>query len=146
MKNIILSFILLPILLTSCTNYFIPIESFKDQFKNIDSTQLVKVNVLGPYGERYEYDANPIKFINCIDKNKISYKLKNSPSIEIRFTQNNGKKTIFYFDRVIVQDTMIFGMRSRFIGLRKGIPLNNIKLIEVQDGKKNFTYEKEKIK
>jgi hypothetical protein len=70
----------------------------------------------------------------------IIFELKNSPSIEIRFTENDNKRTIYYFDRVQVQDTLIIGDRSRFLGLRKGISINNVKLIEVQDGHKNFKY------
>ena len=124
----------------SCKTYYIPIDSFKDQFKGIDTTKLILVHTRGPMGGVTEYMANPIEYIKCVDKNNIPFQLKNSPSIEIRFTENNNKRTIYYFDRVYLQDTLIIGDRSRFIGLKKGISINNIKLIEVQDGHKNFKY------
>jgi hypothetical protein len=91
-------------------------------------------------GDIAEYMANPIDYINCVDKNNNPYKLKNSPSIEIRFTEKNNKRTVFYFDKIYLQDTLIIGDRSRFIGLSKGISINNVKLIEIQDGHKDFIY------
>ena len=75
-----------------------------------------------------------------MDKKNNPFELKNSPSIEIRFTLNNNKKTILYFDYVYLQDSMIIGDMSRFFYIRKSIPLNDVKKIEVQDGHKNFKY------
>lgn len=75
-----------------------------------------------------------------MDKDNNPFELKNSPSIEIRFTEQNNKRTVYYFDRVFLQDTLIIGDMSRFIHYRKGISINNVKLIEVQDGHKNFKY------
>jgi hypothetical protein len=128
-------------LFASCTNYFIPVDSFKTQFNGIDSTKLRLVHTRGPAGDVVDYLANPIDYIKCVDKNNNPFELKNSPSIEIRFTEHNSKRTIYYFDRVYLQDdTLIIGERSRFIGLRKAISINNVKMIEVQDGHKNFNY------
>jgi hypothetical protein len=87
-----------------------------------------------------DYFANPIDYIKCVDKDNNPFELKNSPSIEIRFTEKNNNKTIYYFDRIYLQDTLIIGDRSRFLRFRKGISINNVKLIEVQDGHKNFKY------
>jgi len=126
--------------LVGCQTYYIPIESFKEQFKGIDSTKLQTVQTQGPAGYYGEYLANPIENIYCIDKDDNPVTLQNSPTIEIRFTDKNNKKTIFYLDRMYLQDTLIIGDRSRFVGARKEISINDVKLIEVQDGKKNFQY------
>jgi hypothetical protein len=89
----------------------------------------------------YSYPANPIDTIYCVDEDNKPVKLANSPSIEIRFTDKNDDRTIFYFDTVYLQDTLIVGAESRTIPtIRDAIPLNNVKLIEVQDGKKNYHY------
>jgi hypothetical protein len=141
----------LPILLllfglSGCKTYFIPVDSFKKQFEGIDSTNLRLVNTRGPVGDVVQYLANPIDYIQCEDKAGIPYSLKNGPSIEVRFTQLNGKRTIFYFDRIFLQDTLVIGERSRFLGLQKGIPINTVKLIEVQDGQKNYHYVEPKNK
>jgi hypothetical protein len=99
------------------------------------------VTVRGPVGERYNYLANPISEIECIDKNGNPSRLTISPSIEMRVTETNGKRIIFYFDRIFVTDTTLSGIQSRFISsINKTIKLKNIKKIEIQDGKKNFDY------
>lgn len=126
--------------LISCKTYYIPVESFKEQFNGIDSTKLKIVNTRGPAGDIAQYPANPIEYIKCVDKDNNPFELKNSPSIEIRFTEQNNKRTVYYFDRVFLQDTLIIGDISRFIHYRKEISINNVKLIEVQDGHKNFKY------
>ena len=124
-----------------CATYYIPMESFKQQFAGIDSTKLRQVTTEGPLWDSYTYLANPIDTIHCVDGNNRPFTLLNSPSIEIRFTERDDSRTIFYFDQVYIQDTLIVGAKSRFISaLRGAIPINNVKLIEVQDGKKNFRY------
>jgi hypothetical protein len=133
-------------LLNSCANYTIPMDSFKQQFAGIDSTTLEQVKVRGPMGESFEYPANPIKIIHCLDKKGQEIKLENKPSIEIRFTHGQeNKRTIFYFDRVIISDSNVVGVQSRFISaIGKSIPLHDITKIEVQDGKKDFKYVSQK--
>jgi hypothetical protein len=129
-------------LFNSCTTYLIPVDSFRQQFADIDSTNLKQVTVIGPYGERYTYSANPIEIIQCVDKNGNPHELENKPSIEIRFTYGTkNKRTIFYFDRVFLNDSIIVGAQSRFIqSLMKTIPINEVSKIEIQDGKKKFHY------
>lgn len=126
--------------LNACKTYLIPVQSFKEQFNGIDSAKLRLVKTRGPAGDVVEYLANPVDYIKCVDKSDMPYELKISPSIEVRFTEKNNKRTIFYFDRVFMQDTLIIGEMSRFVRFRKGISINNVKLIEVQDGHKNFRY------
>jgi hypothetical protein len=118
------------------------VDSFKQQFAGIDSTTLKQVKVQGPIGEFYTYLANPITVIQCKDKKGNYHELKNKPSIEIRFTHGiNNRRSIFYFDRVILQDNTIIGIPSKFISsLKKTIQLDEVTKIEVQDGRKRFTY------
>jgi hypothetical protein len=144
MKKTFVSIFLLFNLL-SCTTYYIPVESFKQQFNGIDSTKLRMVEINVPVYiagiTSYSYPANPIDTIYCVDEDNKPVKIANSPSIEIRFTDKNDDRTIFYFDTVYLQDTLIVGAESRTIPtIRDAIPLNNVKLIEVQDGKKNYHY------
>lgn len=134
-------FIIVLTLTTSCTTYFLTTDSLRHQFSGVDSTKLRAVTVRGPVGERYNYLANPISEIECIDKNGNPSRLTISPSIEMRVTETNGKRIIFYFDRIFVTDTTLSGIQSRFISsINKTIKLKNIKKIEIQDGKKNFDY------
>jgi hypothetical protein len=132
--------------LINCQTYYIPIESFRDQFKGVDSTKLRMVRTVGTIGAGDEYLANPIDSIKCFDKENNSFLLKNSPSVEIRFTEKNNKRTVFYFDRVYLKDTLIIGSMSRIIPYYKTISINNVKLIEIQDGHKNIQYAEKKKK
>jgi hypothetical protein len=127
------------VILISCKTYYIPIESFKSQFKNETPITLKSTMTRGPWGGLHVYPANRIHYIKCQDKKGFPYILENTPSIEIRFTDKNNKRTVFYFDGLYVSDSLIIGDRSRFISAEKAISINNIKLIEVQDGHKNFT-------
>lgn len=93
---------------------------------------------------RQEYLANPIEKIKCFDKDGKPHELYNGPNIETRFTyRDNGKRKriIFYFDRIYVTENSVTGFRSRFMGLRKTIPLDSIKKIEVQNGGKSYRYK-----
>src|SRR5258705_3546429 len=119
------------LLLNSCTTYYMSTDSLKQQFAGVDSTKLKEVELEGggilmPSGNSYL--ANPIKTINCTDKEGNPAKLENGPSIEIRFTYGqNNKRTIFYFDQIYVTDSTVTGVESRFIpSIRKTIPLNSI--------------------
>jgi hypothetical protein len=144
MKNLISICFLGFLILNSCASYIIPIDSLKSQFAGIDSTKLIEVKVVGPYGERYDYFANPIKTIWCKDSNGSSLQLTNSPSIEVRVTymyESKSKRAIFYFDRLNIVNNYLVGVQSRFISaIRKSIPLDKIVKIEIQDGRKNFHY------
>ena len=136
----IIIFLFLIFGLISCKTYYIPINSFNEQFKDIDSIELKTVYTRGPMGDIVSYKTYPIDSIKCVDNNNNLTELKNSPSLEIRFTEKNNKRTIFYFDQIYIQDSIIYGDGSRFIQYKKSIPIDSIKLIEIQDGHKNFKY------
>jgi hypothetical protein len=130
------------IVVSSCTTYYIPVDSLKQQFAGIDSTKFKEVIVKGPVYERYQYLANPIERIQCVDKKGTPHQMTNSPSIETRFTYGyKNKRKVFYFDRIYVDNNSVFGVESRFIeSIRNSIPLDSITKIEVQNGHKKFTY------
>jgi hypothetical protein len=129
------------IFLSSCKTYYIPVDSFKQQFVGMNTSKYREVTTRGPMGYKVTYKTFPIDIIKCVDKKGNPVELRNSPSLEIRFTDTNNKKTIFYFDLISVDETHVRGVQSRFItSIKKTIPLNAIKKIEIQDGKKNFVY------
>lgn len=132
--------IILTLIISSCKTYYIPIQTFNEQFRDIDSVTLKTVNTKGPMGDIVTYKTYPIDYIKCVDKENKPFELKNSPSIEVRITDKNNKKTYLYFDQMYVQDSILKGDGSRFIYFKKEIPIKDIKLIEVQDGHKKFEY------
>ncbi len=123
----------------SCKTYYIPLDSFKKQFEGLNPSR--EVIVRGPGGGTEKYMTYPISTISCVDKNGQVVELKNSPSLEIRFSYGDKRHTIFYFDLMRINDTSLSGGRSRFMpSLKKTIPLNAIKKIEIQDGHKKYRY------
>jgi hypothetical protein len=131
------------IAVVSCTTYYIPVNSFREQFAGIDSIKLREVTVEGPFYTEYHYLANPITTIQCVDKKGNPYQLTNTPSLEARFTYGHkNKKKIYYFDRIFVDAHSVIGVESRFIeSIRTSIPLDSITKIEIQDGRKKFKYK-----
>ena len=127
------------VLFYSCTTYLIPMESFKHQFVGMKETDMKEVVVRGPLGEQTRYTTFPQDSVDCTKKGKW-IRLAKTPSLEIRFTDDRNKKTIFYFDRIFVTDSTVSGTYSRILGLQKTIPLETIKKIEIQDGGKNYRY------
>lgn len=118
-----------------------PVSSFKSQFAGLDSSKLKTVDTRSPFGGVKEYKTYPINSIECFDKKGNKFLLANGPAIEIRFTDTNNKRTVFYFDLMKVTDSTVTGSVSRIIpSLRKTIKLGAIKKIEVQNGGKNYHY------
>ena len=127
--------------ISSCKTYYIPVNSFKQQFSGWKTTILREVTTQGPFGDIAKYNTYPIDFVKCVDKNGNPAVLANSPALEIRFIDINNKKTTFYFDRISVNDTIVSGVQSRILSsITKTIHLNTIKLIEIQDGRKRYKY------
>ena len=128
---------------SSCSTYIIPVNSFKQQFAGLDTSNMKEVTTQSPMGGRVKYKTYPINYIHAVDKNGKPVTLPNGPSIEIRFTDTSNKKTIFYFDLMRFDGANITGRQSRIISaFKKTIPINAVKKIEVQDGKKNYRYVK----
>src|ERR1700739_3856882 len=132
--------ILLALFFSSCANYYISVSSLKEQFTGIDSTKLREVGLSGPMVFDVHYKANPIRMINCTDKEGKPFQLANGPSIETRITYGyKNRRIVFYFDRVFISNGMLYGVESRMMSfITNKIPLDSIKKIEVQDGGKNY--------
>lgn len=130
--------------LNSCKNYYISIDSFKQQFTITDSSQLKPV-VLGGGALLYteKYFTKDVDSFDCIDKRGRHHSLIMSPKLEVAVSYQKGdkvKKAYFYLDRTYVGKDSVTGYRSRFFGLPKNIPLQNLKQIKVQNGHKNYYY------
>ncbi len=128
--------------ISSCKTYYISVDSIKEQLTGIDSTKLKSMMVKNPTGYRETYQANPIKTIKCKDIKSNVFELKNSPSIEMKITSGyRNKRTVFYFDRVLLIENSLIGVQSRISPfLIKQISLDSITKIEIQDGHKKYSY------
>ncbi len=130
-------------IVVSCKTYTIPTDSFKEQFTKTELFETKEVQINNPltYGN-LSYKANNITNLVVRDKEGNSLTIPNSPSLEMRVTHKNGKRYIFYFDTVVLENDTLKASRSRFIpSLTKSIPMDSIAKIEVQEGGKNFKYK-----
>ncbi len=134
---------IITIVFFSCKSYTIPIDSFKEQLMESNSSSMKDVRVNNPLSlGTISYAANNVEGLIVKDKNGSTSYLRNSPSIEMRVTHVNGKKYHMYFDTVIIENNILKGARSRFIqGLNREISMDSIAKIEVQDGGKKFKYQ-----
>lgn len=121
--------------------YTVTLESLKEQFGNMMNLEWKEVKVKNPKGFISTYKTFPIETIKCKNDQGKEIILKIKPSIEMRITYANNKKTIFYLDRIRVENNTIFGHQSRLLGfITKEIHFRDISKIEIQDGRKNFKY------
>jgi len=127
----------------SCKTYTISTESFKEQFKDVNSKTLVKKKVSIISSNFIEnFYCNNLKTIIVEDKNGKKAELVNRPSIEMRVTTDDNKRRIMYFDTSYIENDTLYGSRSRLLSLINyaKIPLKRIIKIEVQDGGKRYKY------
>lgn len=134
-------FALVVLTLSSCKTYIIPMESFRQQFFQVDSAYFNKAYPQLT-GRKYTYLVNRWDTIHCEDKHHRPAILLNGPSIEMRLTYGpDNRRTVIYFDTMYLTDSTLSGVRSRFLpSLRSTILLNSITKIEVQDGHKQIHY------
>jgi len=128
----VVSLSLISVLFYSCSTYLVPVDSFKNQFGAMKETDMKEVVVQGPLAEQTRYKTFPQDSVDCT-KNGQWIRLEKTPSLEICFTDDRNKKTVYYFDRIFVTDTTVSGTYSRIPGLQKSIPLEIIQKIEIQN-------------
>ncbi len=134
--------ILTLLILTSCSTYTITPEQLKEQFIAAgEGMDTVKVNNPLFRFSNITYTANRIKKITVLDKQGLINYLDNSPSLEMRITQKNGKRQIMYFDTTELRNDTLYGSNSRFLKTQRKVPFDSIAKIEIQDGGKNYYYK-----
>ncbi len=68
-----------------------------------------------------------------LDKNEKETTLYVTHRTGVRVTKKDGKRKTFYFDTLIIQDSLITGKNDHFLSISiKPINLNNISKIELQ--------------
>jgi len=60
-----LFFLFITLIFAGCKTYYIPVDSFTEQMKDIDSVELRTVYTKGPAGDVVSYKTYPIDYIMC---------------------------------------------------------------------------------
>jgi hypothetical protein len=131
-KNTIILFIA-AILLSGCATYHITTESLLEQLADTQKEKKIIILVSFPFFFPFMVSGNNLQFINCLDKNGKERVLRVTNRTGIRITKMNGERNTFYFNTLLVKDSLITGKKDHFIGVNiKPINLNNIQKIELQ--------------
>lgn len=132
------------LILSACKTYEIPVESFREQFKNVQQVEKI-IAMHGP--TMFAYSEVPT-LVNNLDSIRVIYKkgqvlyLENAPSLIVRFFDVNNKYYTMYFDSVLLKNDTLTGDRSRMLsGWLYEIPFSSIKKIKIQDDKKIYKYK-----
>ncbi len=119
--------------LTSCATYHISTESLLTQFANAQPEKKVNFIVAFPLVFPGVVTGNNLRQIKVLDKNEQERVLPVTRAMGIRITKKDGTKKTFYFDTLIIKDSIITGKNDHFIGVNiKPINLNTISKIELQ--------------
>lgn len=126
MKNLLVLSVI-ALLVASCSSYTISKESFVSQLKenqNIQRKQTVASLGTG-------FDANGLEKIKCVDKAGQEVWLYGGKNINFKVTTLDGKKQSMYFDTVYWRNDTIFGLKSRIVGGKRVIPVNQIATVGI---------------
>jgi hypothetical protein len=77
--------------------------------------------------------GNTLQEIKVLDSNGKEQFIPVTNRTSVRITKRDGKRSTFYFDTLIIQDSTITGKKDHFFGINiKPINLNSIEKIELQ--------------
>lgn len=126
--------VILALTINSCATYHISTQSLLEQLADTQKEKKVNVLVVFPY---FFFPGvvtgNSLTEIKVLDKYEKEYVLPVNRHTGVRVTKKDGSRKTFYFDTLIIQDSVITGKNDHFIGVDiKPIKLSNIQKIELQ--------------
>jgi hypothetical protein len=81
----------------------------------------------------FSISGNDLKELKCLDKNGKEKIIPIDYHTGIRITKKNKSKVTFYFDSLILKDSVINGKKSHFVGISiDPVKIKDIEKIEVQ--------------
>jgi hypothetical protein len=114
-------------LLTACSSYTIPKESFVSQLQQNQSVE--REHNASSVG--IGYDSNGIEKIKCIDKNGNEVWLYGGKNINFKIAKLSGGSATMYFDTVYIKNDTVYGLVSRIVGGKRKIALTDIATIKI---------------
>ncbi len=134
--------IFIVMIFTACSTYTIPVDSFKAQMETSSKIRKATNRPGVIFARADKIETNGIEYIECLNKKLQPVKVKVNPNIIMQVTDSNNKKTVFYFDTVLKEDSVITGFTSYIFMTKKSIPLSGIRKIIIDASRKgNFSYK-----
>ncbi len=132
-KKLLGLFISSSLLLSSCATYHMTTQSLIEQLADTQKEKKVTVLVAFPLFFPGVVTGNSLLQVKVLDKNGKECVIPVTNHTGVRLTKKDGKRKTFYFNTLIIQDSIITGKNDHFIGTNiKPINLNNIEKIELQ--------------
>ena len=129
-----LGLLILLTLLLGCETYHLTTLSLMEQMAGTKIEKKVMVLPVFPLVFRGISDGNSLVQLRVFDKTEKELIIPVTHRTQVRITKKDGKRSTFYFDTLIIQDSLITGKLGHF-STYKIIPinLNNISKIELQN-------------
>lgn len=122
------------LILSGCATYTLTTKSLLEQFAGTQKETKTNYIVAFPLVFPGTVTGNSLRSILVLDKKGMGHILHVTNRTGVRITKKDGKKSTFYFDTLIIQDSTITGKKDHFFGINaKPINLNNIQKIELQN-------------
>jgi hypothetical protein len=120
-------------ILNSCATYHITTQSLLNQFAETQKEKKVTLFFAFPFFFPGVVTGNSLQQVKVLDKNEKECLIPVTNHTGVRITKKDGKRKTFYFNTLLIQDSIITGKNDHFIGVNiKPINLNNIEIIELQ--------------
>ena len=112
----------------SCASYTVTKESLVEQLqKDQNITQARNIASIGT-----AYSSNSLSKIKCFDKNGKEVSINADKNTTFAITNLSGKTCTFYYDTVYLSHDSLVGLKSRILGEKRTIALNDILSIQVK--------------
>jgi len=125
--------VIVAILMSGCATYHITTESLIKQLAETHEEEKTTILVAPPIFVPFTVTGNSLYQIKVLDKNEIECIIPVTNHTGVRITKQDGTRKTFYFNTLIIKDSLITGKNDHFIGVNiKPINLNKIEKIELQ--------------
>ncbi|MFI0490307.1 hypothetical protein [Flavobacterium sp.] len=127
-------FVLISLLFSSCATYHITTQSLVEQLANTHKENKKLLVIAFPFFIPFTVEGNSLSEIKVLDINEKEKNIFVTNHTGIRITKKDGKRKTFYFNTLILKDSLVTGKVDHFLGVNiNPINLNNIEKIELQN-------------
>ena len=140
MKRQFVIYLLFTVTFSACKTYQLPLGELVSQMRSAQPKELNVTHSATPFASSH-YTGNGITQLACYDKKGNKTTLPITPAVEMRITDTNGKKHIFYFDTVTLEDSILTGKNSRILSTKRSMNIGAMRKVEVQNGGKAYHYK-----
>lgn len=125
--------LLITVIICSCTTYHLTTGSLLQQFADVHPETKTNLIIAFPLIFPGSVTGNSLSSIKVLDQNNKEHTIPVTNHTGVRITKKDGTRKTFYFDTLLIQDSVINGKISHFVGLDiKPIKLDDIEKIELQ--------------